>query len=398
MSRAYPLLIVEIVRFSSTMEASAAALARSGVSEHATLLAAAACADMACLETLLENPSVDPCANNFEVVVAAARNGHSEVLRRLLRDPRVRLPNWVDGPLAAAVKGKHVAAVEALLADPSYQPPREMLLTAVEGGDPRVLEVLLPRLPLDGRSALYLREALIHAAAAGNMPVVKALLRVPAVPWDALSSACAKAAAAGHTPVVETLLADSRTDPAGCSEAALSAAMHGAQLTVVDRLLQHPRLPPASVTAALVEAVGPLWLLSHDARIATVQRLLADPRAGPSGVPLRLAAGSGSVAVLDLLLHDARTDTRCYGSVLDDEHPLNIAAAYHGGNAHAVSRLLQEPSFVHALCDAPLADLRRLRRIEEYCAAAVPRLLDLAWRRRAHAVNARARWLARLNE
>lgn len=370
----------------------------SGSTEHSNLLAAAVCADMAHLETLLADPSADPCANNFEVLVAAAQKGHAEVLRRLLRDPRVRLPDWEDRPLAAAIKGRHVAAVEALLGDESYKPPREMLLTAVEGGDRRVLEVLLPRLTLDGRSRLYLQEALNHAAQAGNLPVVKALLGVSELPWDSLIPACRRAAAAGHAPVVEALLADGRTDPAACAEGALCEAMHAAQFALFDRLLQHPRLPPACVTAALVDAVGPLVLLNEDARVATVQRLLTDPRADPTDTPLRVAASAGSVAVLDLLLQDDRTDTRLYGSVLNGEHPLNIAASYHGAHAHSARRLLQEPSVMHALCDAPLPDLRSIRHVEAHCAAAAPRLLDLAWRRRRHAVNARARWVARQDE
>ena len=192
-------------------------------------------------------------------IQAAAKNGHLEVVERLLLgEADVNAPACgTNGrtALQAAAEGGHLAVVERLLqvkasvnAPACEKSGRTALQAAAEGGHLAVVERLLQERANVNAPACFDggRTALQAAAESGHLTVVERLLQVKA---DVNAPACEKngrtalgaAAKGGHLAVVERLLQkEADVNAPACEKSgrtALQAAAEGGHLAVVERLL-----------------------------------------------------------------------------------------------------------------------------------------------------------------
>ncbi|KAI9350663.1 hypothetical protein BDR26DRAFT_891167 [Obelidium mucronatum] len=129
---------------------------------------------------LLLDPRVDPSASNNYAIILASRNGHYETVELLLKDPRVDPAGNANEPIVDASRGGHVSVVKALLADSRVDPSARGNDALKFAGARKHFEVILlllkdPRVnPATGNQV-----ALTSAVEAGRVDVVKALLEHP---------------------------------------------------------------------------------------------------------------------------------------------------------------------------------------------------------------------------
>jgi hypothetical protein len=74
------------------------------------------------LRSFVNNPKINPAANDNEAIQEASSNGHTEVVRLLLADPRVDPAAHNSGSLQYACYRNHTDVIQLLLADPRVDP------------------------------------------------------------------------------------------------------------------------------------------------------------------------------------------------------------------------------------------------------------------------------------
>lgn len=288
-------------------------------------------------------------------VIAAAANGHADVLHALLADGRADLTRYGRAALFEAASHGHLAAVDVLMADHRILSIEEAVVAAAAGGHGDILDRLLadPRIdfPLNDGWAV---EALRAAAAAGHVTVVARFLRAPLCEklslkgWWA-ASALRAAAAHGHVAVVDEMI-KLGVDPTvraphtfpGCrpinspmGTPLFDACKYG-HVAVVERLLADPRVDPAAPQVDDTPYCA-LHVAATFGQLAVVERLLADSRvdvaADFDGV-LAEAAAHGHALVVDRLLRDPRVD--CSADYFIHDAAIN-------GHVAVIARLLADP-------------------------------------------------------
>ena len=73
-------------------------------------------------QAFTEGTLVDPSANNNDAIRCASWNGHVEVVKLLLNDPRADPSANNNYAICLASRGGHVDVVELLLDDPRIDP------------------------------------------------------------------------------------------------------------------------------------------------------------------------------------------------------------------------------------------------------------------------------------
>jgi hypothetical protein len=89
-----------------------------------TLIEASKNGHLAIVERLLQDPRVDPSAQNNFAIAIASMNGHLAVVERLLEDPRVDPSAKNNCAIRWAAYSNHLAIVERLLQDARVEPTR----------------------------------------------------------------------------------------------------------------------------------------------------------------------------------------------------------------------------------------------------------------------------------
>lgn len=161
---------------------------------------------------------VDPSSNNNYAIQWTVMNGHTEVVKLLLEDPRVN-PSAADNyPNIDTITSNHIEAVKLLLQD--------------ERVDPSV----------DDNSAIC------WTSARGQTEFVKLLLQDERIdPSVDDNYAIRLASVCGHTKVVELLLPHPRVDPSAKNNWAIRGAIAEGHTEVVNLLSQDPRVNPSIV-------------------------------------------------------------------------------------------------------------------------------------------------------
>lgn len=286
---------------------------------------------------------------------SACRAGNVAMVDLLLTHPRVRVDlragvrgsTWQltsdrssCGALSLAVAGGHLAVVQRLLCDPHGRfPPADGLEAAAEAGRLDVVELLLADPRCHMRSCLpVLSRALLRAITGDHAHVVRALLpRVMLGLDDATMphTALCEAAQSNSTAALEALLEDGRFDPTGDGCEPLRIAVRMGHECIVRRLLH----VPAVHAQAVLEAGWPLVEAAAGGHVAVVDLLLADARVDPAareGEALLSACAKGHLEVARRLLAHPRVDP----SLRDQEA---LFSALEARNEGIALRLLSHP-------------------------------------------------------
>lgn len=234
--------------------------------------------DLATVSRLLENPEVDPGANNNSAIRHASTYGHTKVVELLLKHPKVDPTVCQNAATNDAASNGHTEVVEILLKDPRIDP------TALGN------------------------EAIQFASWYGHRKVVEFLLRHPQVdPTAGHNCALLSAIMTDHTEVVEILLKDPRVDPTLYGNEAIGLASEYGDLKIIEILLKQPLVDPSAQDNESIRKA------SRFGRFKVVEMLLKDPRVDPSArdnEAIRTAAGARHFTVVELLLKDPRVDPK----------------------------------------------------------------------------------------
>lgn len=222
-----------------------------------------------------------------------------------------------------------------VLSQASFDPRRsaaDLLQSAVNHRHAEGLELLLGDHRFDPSEGRCI--ALRTAARAGSIDMIDVLLRHPRIDpaSDAGSFALAEAATAGQLAAVERLLAEDRIRPDANDNAAICTACHEGHVPIVERLLEDPRVNPGARNNE------PLRMAAARRKHAIVALLLRDRRVDPSAqhnAAVRSLARNGEAELLKLALADPRVDPAANNSEL-------LLDAVNGGHAGAVEVLLAD--------------------------------------------------------
>jgi len=152
-------------------------------------------------------------------IIKASKNGHLNVVERLLQDKRVN-PSYGNYAIRYASMYGHLAVVERLLQDKRVDP------------------------------TAYNNDAIRCACRYGHLAVIERLLQDKRVnPTAYNNEAIIYASENGHLAVVEILLQDARVDASDKNNEAIRLANRNDHLAVVDRLLQDPRVNSCAVNS-----------------------------------------------------------------------------------------------------------------------------------------------------
>lgn len=252
----------------------------------------------------------DNSTKNLSIQLSS-RNGHFEVVNRLLEDPKTDPSVDNNAPLAYAVSNGYEGIIDRLLADPrinlKYSDSNHWVLdAAIKKGDLELVNRLLDDPRID--PSRHFDIAIKRASELGYYGLVKRLLADARVNPNEYSheSPLAEAIKHGHKDIVDLLLSDQRVDPSNYHNHALRLASEKGDLELVNRLLQNSKVSPNEdygfSTPALTEAI-------ENGHVEIANRILDDPRTDPSAdnnSALLKASEKGYCKLVDRLLTDSR--------------------------------------------------------------------------------------------
>lgn len=284
---------------------------------------------------LLPADSVSAATVEDNVLTAACRHGHAEIVECLLADERVDPARLSNISLCIAAECGHAAVVARLLADDRVDP---------EAND---------NFPL--RKASHM----------GHLAVVERLLadsRMHQEPTGRWSAPLVCAAAKGHLAILNRLLDDPRTNFREAGTAALQAAVKGGFADVVSCLFAQERLRQVQIFDSDEVSLADVCADGH---LAVVERLLDDLRWVPCQSDgdlseLGEAAAHNHLAVVERLLQ--HPETRLWYNRHDA-----VYAAAQGGHMTMLQRLLAEVD--HRFRVQPIEDEPREARFRALCGA-----------------------------
>jgi len=128
-------------------------------------------------------PISDPSENNSDAIRWASYNGHLEVVKLLLSDPRVDSSD-VNTAIRYASSNGRTEIVKFLLADPRVDPSAnnsDAIRWASNNGHLEVVKLLLSDPRVD--SSYDINAAIRYASSNGHTEIVKLLLSDPRVDW-----------------------------------------------------------------------------------------------------------------------------------------------------------------------------------------------------------------------
>lgn len=187
---------------------------------------------------------IDPSLDNNRIIGKAVQDGYTEVVRLLLKDPRVDPSAQDNYAIQAASDSGYTEIVELLLKDPRVDPSsgnNYAVLFASELGYTEIVRLLLqdPRVDpsVDNNSAIGL------ASLNGHVEVVKLLLQDRRVDPSADNNyAVIIACKQGHEVVVKVLLEDDRVDASDRDNMALNTAFRDKRIDIIKILLKDPKV------------------------------------------------------------------------------------------------------------------------------------------------------------
>lgn len=360
------------------------------------------------VERAMLAPPLHAC--QWSAVAAVLRDRRVNVMR--FYGPRlVALVQLASAPTAEAAEAARTV-LDVLLAHPSVQgaPGAPVqLLAATARGDWARAEALLRdcrlRLadeladapPFEHESSFgeCLRQALMHAAAAGQVRVLLRLLQNKAITFERKLEATAEACRCGQLAVVQAMLATGTLHvPSwqwrGRGFPLSHAAAHG-QLHVVEWLLSERSGEPVDAAAMNDAAVK---AAAENGHLAIVERLMADPRVDAfsgGNCAANLAFRHGHLPVVHRLLSDVRAWS---GPPYLTDHILDVYEMprwlVEAGRSLLAGLNWPTPALLHDVLKLPEHNMAgwRLRYVTEGLPAAA--LVAQAWERRRAAVLARA--------
>ncbi|PRP78365.1 gamma-glutamyl phosphate reductase [Planoprotostelium fungivorum] len=285
---------------------------------------------------LLSHPRVDPSAEDNYAIKWAAEGGFAEIVQLLLRDPRVD-PSAEDNLaiLWASARGR-TEVVRLLLSDPSMDQSarQKALLGAASAGYMDIVRLLSVEFHVD-LSAVD-NQPFMMAIRHNRMDIIRLFLSNPRVdPSIEDNYAIRMASSYGYTEIVRMLMAHPNVDPSAEGNRAIKAASHGVHTEVVELLLAHSNVDPSVEDNIAIRQVA--MLDTDDLRV--LELLLADPRVDPSACnnnAIRSAASRGDINMIRLLLTDPRVDPSA-----EDNEAIRIAASR--GHSDVVELLSSHP-------------------------------------------------------
>ena len=309
---------------------------------------------------LADDGRADPSDRAFEALFEAAAAGHSSVIRVLLDLPNDVLDPRVGDTrvLALAVKFNQLAVVETLLQDPRVNPwfgRARAARIAGKNANIDILRLFIARIPpnappisswvksvivggsldciraLAATSRSYANAVYAHLGYFGSPPVVRDVLSALEPDPFLCHQALVGATKSARPDILKIILKDGRADPK--SPSFWVDVVSDSPPKIVETLLTDPR-------------VDPTWEDSRAIRIAicagnldNLTLLLRDGRADPSArknKALRQAVKLGNLKAVSILIADYRVDPGC-----NNQYPLFRAVA--GGHADIVRLLLANP-------------------------------------------------------
>ncbi|KAJ3257803.1 hypothetical protein HK103_004271 [Boothiomyces macroporosus] len=328
-SRFYPEIIFEIVKdtnFDFGLDFS-----------RLIFCGAAAVGDVQLVEFLLNDRRFNPNVLPGNPLIQAVKNGHFEVVKKLLSDNRVK-PTEAEGlpidvvSLAATYNHTDIAKlllnnsnVDVTIRDQYY------FRYFVVQGNLEMVEYML-KTPLVDPAVLN-NVAICDASFYGHFEIVTRLLQHPDVnPADVDNRAFRRAAENGHLNVVRLLVADQRVDPADNSNKALQVACNNLHLEIVKILLADQRVLNS------VDDNNVMEKCCQRGDTVLVELLLGYAQFNPAARDnrcIRMACEGGHYHVMKLLLADPRVDPTIRNHEL-------LRTATLLGHHHVVKLLLED--------------------------------------------------------
>jgi len=257
------------------------------------------------LQLLLDDGRFDASKSNNRALVLATQFGHTEAVKLLLTDEKVK-----NGPLEhlfllSATQNLQIFSFFFNPSIPSEQ-KNEALVTAVEEGVSDIVEFLLKEPDID--PSYHDNLPIRKACRLGHQKIVELLLADPSrVDPSAKDNEAVQCVGVGgqHIGIMKILLNDKRVDPsANKNKAVIGASLKG-NVEMVALLLLDPRVDPSAEDSIAVQYAA------EENNIGVVEILLKDPRVNPgadSEFALMTAIHRGNNEVVKLLIGDKRVD------------------------------------------------------------------------------------------
>ncbi len=221
----------------------------SHVAQHALVQAAAAGRTELLLALLRKG--VSPGAEGGLALRAAAASGNEDIVRILLRDPRIDVAARDNSALVAASAAGQAAVVQLLLAK-SHRGVTPLaqkgaaVVQAAQRGHMQIVKQLLASVPDEGvpdGQLLALHECLWEACRCGETLLVKRILKHPLAQPAARDNLAIRIAAAMHnSELVKLLLAYPGVNPSAGGHMVLAHACFVGDAQLLTALLKDPRL------------------------------------------------------------------------------------------------------------------------------------------------------------
>lgn len=178
-----------------------------------------------------------------DALLVAIDENKIEIIKKLVKDPRIDL-NYKGGEiLYSAIKTDNVEVVKLLLAETRVITKvgmRRSIRKAMEMGNTEILNLLFA---YDKHEFYQGNEALIDAIRMGNVRIVQKLMNRPDInPAIRDNQAIISASFIGNLEIVNLLLADKRVNPCAKNNSAIGLASKQGHINVVHRLLEDPRV------------------------------------------------------------------------------------------------------------------------------------------------------------
>eukprot|EP00455_Lapot_gusevi_P027921 TRINITY_DN2967_c0_g1_i5.p1 TRINITY_DN2967_c0_g1~~TRINITY_DN2967_c0_g1_i5.p1 ORF type:complete len:504 (-),score=72.38 TRINITY_DN2967_c0_g1_i5:87-1598(-) len=239
------------------------------------------------LAYLLNHPKVDIHAIQVDVLLLAVRDPHSDsVLNSLLNDPRIDPTVYGNQIFLEACRLGAASKIERLLAHPgvlalAHSQDNAALFTAIRACSERGVELLLAIPAVAAQAHTRDNQALFDAIQFSTPRLIELLLHVPnvaALAHTRDNQALFDVIERHHATVVQWFVDLPNMDPSAReNQALIDAVQHGqvagrlSQVSVLDVLLRSPRVDPTARDSLAVYEAARLG------RVAMVQTLLARP-------------------------------------------------------------------------------------------------------------------------
>jgi len=270
--------------------------------------------NLAKVEFLLDEPSVDSSLNNNEALLVACDLGYVAMVDRLLNHGDSSGTRFIDPSKndnealrLAAAKG-HQEIVELLMKHPRVK------------ASVNAVPVSAPQSTLtEEEKVREWHRVLMNDIELGYLLGVKRLLENPLVdPSRNDNEAIRLAASKGYREIVELLMADPRVDPSANDNEALRLAGSKGYASIVDLLLRDPRVFVTGAPLNIDPAVNHERLMTcvktrHVAGARSLMERGVDPSAN-NNEALRLAVQQGDTEMVTLLQADPRVTTAATAS------------------------------------------------------------------------------------